>query len=71
MKKFGLRLKRAVKNAIFKFFPLSSFQISHDYCQKSHYKTILFYNGFRGFLRSSTVTSVFDLHILTMERRLF
>ena len=44
------------------------FQLANDYCQKSYEKTIFFYKGFRGFLRSSATSQIyFDLHAFDNE----
>ena len=57
--------KRAVKHAIFQFFPFPFFQISNGYCQKS-------YNGFQVFLGSSSTSQIFMIYtFLTKKRRLF
>ena len=70
-KKFGLRLTGHQK-CYFLIFAFLFFQISDDNCQKSYEKTILFYNEFRRFLRSSTTSQMFLIYtFLTMKRRSF
>ena len=42
----------------------------YDYCQKCYRKFFLFYNGFRGFWWSSTMSQTFLIYILlTMKRQ--
>ena len=52
--------------------PFLFFQIIiNDYCQKSCGKTILFYNGFQGFLWSSTTSQIFLIYLTTALLKFF
>ena len=46
------------------FLIFSFSQISNDYCQKFHGRTIFFQNGFRGFLWASTTSQIFLIYML-------